>query len=258
MAENSPPAIVVGTLTWRTEGAVISGATPWWTRIVSMPSTVRTLLARQSCTALAPSVIEPPPTVTIRSALAARACSLAAITAARGVCAGIASKVPTQREPIARRIFSISSVWRFSVPLTIRKARLVPRRSICSMIASCAGRPNTTSSMAPNTTRPLCIALVLPELVALAAFEGRLAEEIHGVMSQDDATAAPRDEVGGWVQFSKSNSPLVVARLAAFVNASARRQNKWPSYPAHAGYPVRGGFSIPAPASLEYWITRMR
>ena len=64
----------------------------------------RILLARQSCTALAPSVIEPPPTVTMRSALAARACSVAAITAARGVCAGIASKVATQRGPSASRI----------------------------------------------------------------------------------------------------------------------------------------------------------
>jgi hypothetical protein len=30
------------------------------------------------------------------------------------------------------------------------------------------------------------------------------------------------------------------------------------SYPAHAGYPVRRGFSIPALTSLEYWITRVR
>ena len=89
-----------------------------------MSSTVRTSLARQSCTALAPSVIEPPPTVTMRSAPAARACSAAAMTASRGVCGGMASKVPTQRGPSACRIFSISSVVRLSVPLTIRKARL--------------------------------------------------------------------------------------------------------------------------------------
>jgi hypothetical protein len=62
----------------------------------------------------------------------------------------------------------------------------------------------------------------------------------------------------GWGQFSKGRFPLVVARLAAFAKGSARRQNKRPSYPAHAGYPVRRGFSIPAPASLEYWITRIR
>jgi len=30
------------------------------------------------------------------------------------------------------------------------------------------------------------------------------------------------------------------------------------SYPAHAGYPVRRGFSIQSLAPLEYWITRMR
>src|SRR5712664_3737783 len=28
------------------------------------------------------------------------------------------------------------------------------------------------------------------------------------------------------------------------------------SYPAHAGYPVRRGFSIPSQSSLEYWIAR--
>ena len=121
-----------------------------------MPSMVEISLARQSCTALAPSVIEPPPTVTMRSALASRAWLAAAITAARGVCAGIASKMPAQRAPIAWRIFAISPVSRCSVPLTIRKARCAPSRSSCSTMASAAWRPNTTSSMAPNTTRPLC------------------------------------------------------------------------------------------------------
>jgi len=164
-ALNSPPAMVVGTLIWRTEGAVSGGATPLMARIVSMASTVLTLLARQSCTALAPSVIEPPPTVTMRSALAARACSEAAITASRGVCGGIVSKVATQRGPSAFRIFSISSVSRLSVPLTIRNARPARNRSICPTTASAAGRPNTTSSMAPNTTRPLCT-IVLPDGLA--------------------------------------------------------------------------------------------
>ena len=129
----------------------------------------QTLLARQSCTALAPSVIEPPPTVTMRSAHRRRAPGLAAaMTAARGVCAGIASKMATQRAPSARRIFSISSVSRLSVPLTIRNARTAFRRSICSTIASAAGRPNTTSSMAPNTTRPLCTRLSSPGQFGLA------------------------------------------------------------------------------------------
>ena len=49
---------------------------------------------------------------------------VAAMTAARGVCGGIASKVPTQRGPSARRMVSITSVSRLSVPLTIRKARV--------------------------------------------------------------------------------------------------------------------------------------
>jgi hypothetical protein len=162
IALNSPPAIVVGTLIWRTTGAFIGGATPLTARIRSMSSVVRTSLARQSCTALAPSVIEPPPTVTMRSALALRACSVATTTASRGVCGGMASKVPTQRGPSVVRIFSISSVVRLSVPLTIRKARLACRRSSCSATAPAAGRPNTTSSMAPKTTRPLCTTIVLP------------------------------------------------------------------------------------------------
>ena len=33
IAVNSPPAIVVGTLIWRTVGAFIGGATPPWARI---------------------------------------------------------------------------------------------------------------------------------------------------------------------------------------------------------------------------------
>ena len=97
---NSPPAIVVGTLICRTAGGLSGGSSPPRTRMPSMPSMVETSLARQSCTALAPSVIEPPPTVTMRSALASRAWLAAAITAARGVCAGILSKMPTQRAPI--------------------------------------------------------------------------------------------------------------------------------------------------------------
>src|SRR5258706_15799260 len=48
IALNSPPAIVVGTLIWRTVGAFIGGATPLLVRILSISSTVRTSLARQS------------------------------------------------------------------------------------------------------------------------------------------------------------------------------------------------------------------
>src|SRR5436190_23027352 len=33
-------------------------------------------------------------------------------------------------------------------------------------------------------------------------------------------------------------------------------RHREPSYPAHAGYPVRRGFSIPSRASLEYWVAR--
>ena len=47
-----------------------------------------------------------------------------------------------------------------------------------------------------------------------------------------------------------------VPRIPGILRAGARTSH--PSNPAHAGYPVRRGFSIPAPASLEFWITRMR
>ena len=156
MAENSPAERVVGIEIWRTVG----GLTSDWPRIRSMSSGVRTSFDRQSWTALAASVIEPPPRVTIRSARASRACSAAATTALRGECAGILSKVPTHLLPSARRSFSISSVWRFSVPLTIRKTRFAPWRSTSSDRASAAGRPNTTSSILLKTIRPEAVMLI--------------------------------------------------------------------------------------------------
>ena len=99
MPENSPADSVVGTETWRTVGGRRASA---FAQPVEA-STVVTSLARQSWTALAPSVIEPPPSVTIRSALASRAWAAAAMTAERGECAGILSKVPTHLLPSARR-----------------------------------------------------------------------------------------------------------------------------------------------------------
>ena len=180
-----------------------------------MPSGWRMSLARQSCTALAPSVIEPPPTVTIRSASAARAWSAAAMTASRGVCGGIASKVPTQRGPSTRRMFSISSVSRFSVPLTIRNARFAPSRSSCSTIASDAGRPNTTSSIAPNTTRPLCT-VCPPRTFGLCCgpWGLRLAEEICDVMREDDAVGPPARTSGLRTAASPRHRSQRVARSA--------------------------------------------
>src|SRR5438045_1214226 len=53
--------------------------------------------ARHSCTDLAPSVSEPPPSVTIRSAPASRAIAAASTTAWRGVWRGIRSKRPANR-----------------------------------------------------------------------------------------------------------------------------------------------------------------
>ncbi|KRR00111.1 hypothetical protein CQ10_23920 [Bradyrhizobium valentinum] len=69
-------------------------------------------------------------------------------------------------------MFSMTSVSRLSMPLTIRKARLVPSRFNCSTIASDAGRPNTTSSIAPNTTRPLFTAVLPGHFLALVTSLG--------------------------------------------------------------------------------------
>src|ERR1700687_4224613 len=193
MALNSPPAMVVGTLIWRTDGAFIGGVTPLMARILSMSSTLRTSLARQSCTALA-----------------ARACSVAAMTASRGVCGGIASKVATQREPRAFRIFSIASVCRLRVPLTIRNARAARRRSTCATTASAAGRPKTTSSMAPKTTRPLCTTIILPGLLALCSLGNNLAESSRGGELKYD----PRPRSAGAAQTRMRIKPLGTRVLA--------------------------------------------
>ena len=137
MPENSPADSVVGMEICRTVGAFTS-AVP---RILSMSSTVRTSLDRQSWTALAPSVIEPPPRVTITSARASRAWLAAATMAERGEWAGILSKMPTHLLPSARRTFSTSSVSRLRVPLTIRKTRSAPWAATSSATDGAAGWP---------------------------------------------------------------------------------------------------------------------
>ena len=128
------------------------------TRILSMPSAVRISLARQSCTALAPSVIEPPPIVTMRSALAARACSAAGDDRR-------ARRVRRHRvEGAAHRVAERAADFFDLVGLAVERTadhqegalgaepvHLLDDRLGCRS-------PNTTSSMSPNTTRPLCIA----------------------------------------------------------------------------------------------------
>ena len=152
IGENSPADSVVGIEICRT----LEDCTGLGARTLSMDAASRMSLPRQSWTALAPSVIEPPPRVTIRSARASRAWPAAAITALRGVCGGILSKVPTQWLPSARRSLSISSVSRLSVPLTIRNTRSACWRFTSSATVSAAGLPNCTSSMRLKTTWPDC------------------------------------------------------------------------------------------------------
>jgi len=66
------------------------------------------------------------------------------------------SNRPAQRLPSARQTLAISSVARFSVPLTIRNTRSAPQRRTSSATASAAGRPNVTASMLPKAIRPAC------------------------------------------------------------------------------------------------------
>ena len=169
MALNSPADNVVGTVICRTAGALQGGgprapSDPSTGRRRSSASAVRMSFARHSCTALAPSVTEPPPIVAIKSAPASRAAAAASITALRGVCGGIRSKIPAKRLPSARRISAISSVVRLSVPLTIRNTRSASSRRTSWTIASAAGLPNTTASIAPKATRPTCAMVNRPRL----------------------------------------------------------------------------------------------
>ena len=148
MALNSPAESVVGIETCGIAGP--AGGS----RSASISSGVRMPLARHIRTAFAPSVSEPPPKVTMRSASTAQAASVASITSRRGVCGLMRSNWPATLLPSARRSFSISPVSRPSVPLTIRKMRSAPSRSASSAAACSSGAPKLTASIRPNATRP--------------------------------------------------------------------------------------------------------
>ena len=81
IALNSPPDKVVGIVIWGTVGAF----TPSVEFKISIIFGSLILLDKQRATALAASVIDPPPNVTIRSALLFLAASEASITSLRGV-----------------------------------------------------------------------------------------------------------------------------------------------------------------------------
>ena len=56
----------------------------------------------------------------------------------------------------------------------------------------------------------------------------------------------------GWVEpFAKP-----ISAVCSMMGIASLHPSYAPSYPAHAGYPVRRGFSIPSQPSLEYWIAR--
>ena len=163
MAVNSPPEIVVGTLIWRTVGGFIGGAD-------AARVTADAVDALGGADIVGEAELHRLGAVGDRAAAdrddevgLGRARLLGGSDhGLRAACAPASRRTCRRSAVPARRGFSRSRrSSRFSVPLTIRMRASAPSRSICSTIASAAGRPKTTSSMAPNTTRPLCT-LVLP------------------------------------------------------------------------------------------------
>ena len=144
IAENSPPEGVVGTVICFTVGAFTASEGPTLpsgrgtarSRSISSASSIP--LARHSITDFAPSVIDPPPMVTMRSHPASRAALVAAMTSERGVCGAMLSKLPEQRLPSALRTASISSVLLFKVLDTMRKTFSAPSRRASSATTSAA------------------------------------------------------------------------------------------------------------------------
>ena len=104
---------------------------------------------RQASTALVPSIEDPPPTATSRSARAARAAFAAAITSSRGLWARMVVNEPAQRSPSARcTCCSGPSSSRASDALLTRNARFAPSRCASAAMASPAGSPKTMRSCA--------------------------------------------------------------------------------------------------------------
>jgi hypothetical protein len=148
---NSPAESVVGIDTVRIPASVFGRrVTPSGPVTARSPSSARASaipLARHIPTILAASVTEPPPSVTSRSAPAARAAFAAATTSMRGVCAPIRVHVPARWFPNAACARATKSVSRDSVPPAIRNTRPAPSRARSSASAPSKSRPNSTRSM---------------------------------------------------------------------------------------------------------------
>ena len=155
VAEKSPAERVVGTQTCGGAGAFFSGMNPR-----ARPNTLingsscassSTPFARHIRTILPASVTEPPPSVTTRSASAARAARVAATTSRRGVCGAMRSQRPASATPERdrrRSSRSAQSVSREMVPPSMRNTRLAPARSASAATASSNAAPIWTRSMA--------------------------------------------------------------------------------------------------------------
>ena len=173
-------------------GRFSCGEAPRPALIRSMSSGLRISLARHSCTALAPSVMEPPPTVTMRSASAARACSaggdhrrarrvrrhrIECADAARPHCA--ADVLDHVGFAVERAADHQERAFR-AQPVHLLDDRLGCRSSEHDLVHGA------------EYDTPCDARLSSPDILALCpwlhgALAARLAEEIRDVMPQDDA-----------------------------------------------------------------------
>ena len=162
-----------------------------------MSSAVRISLARQSCTALAPSVIEPPPMVTMRSASAARACSAGGDDRrARRVRRHRVERADAAR---AQRAADVLDLVGFAVQRAADHQEGACGAEPVQLLDDRLGcRPSEHDLVhGAEYDTPLCT-LVLPghSWPLLRALAARLAEEIPRVMPEDDAVGRPR-RMGG-------------------------------------------------------------
>ena len=112
---------------------------------------------KQTCTAFAASIAEPPPMPTSKSALHSRAAAAAASTSSRGLWARTAAKEPACRGPSARAMRCTGpSASTPSERPEIKNTRCAPSRTASASTASPAGTPCTMRSCAAIMKVPAC------------------------------------------------------------------------------------------------------
>jgi len=195
--------MVVGMLIWRTDGGRIGGGAPLTARTGPCPRRLRISLARQSCTALAPSVIEPPPTVMMMSALAARACSVAADHSGTGLCAAASRQSGDAARP--QRAADFCDFVGVAVERAADHQERFCDASRSILLDDSLGCGPRTRPRPWRRIRHALYACACPPRtfwLCLIAVQRRLAEEIQAVMPEDHALDhaleyQPRRKPGG-------------------------------------------------------------